>query len=64
METKKILPIEIRKIINGHDFIQVLQFYLGITQGKDIFARSLYSSLEYDKLKKEDMFKQILSLYT
>ena len=57
-------PEDDKKIINGHDFVSLLQIYLEIKQ-KDAtvtFQKSLYSSLEFDKLKEEGMFKKVLSL--
>ncbi len=60
LQVEKTLPTDDRKVIHGHDFVEVLQFYLSINQGKNVFKRSLYSSLEYDKLKEEDLFKELL----
>jgi len=57
---KSNLPTDVKKLINGHDFVTLIQFYLGIKQGKEIFEKSLYTSLEFDKLKKEKMFQKIL----
>jgi hypothetical protein len=61
---KSTLPSEKRKLINGHDFISLLQFYLNIKhkKEKEIFIKSLYSSLEYTSLKNKDMFKKLLLL--
>lgn len=58
------LPKDKRKSINGHDFVSLLQFYLDIKQrdAKLTFEKSLYSALEYDMLKKEEMFKKLLLL--
>jgi len=62
--TKKSLPTEKRKIINGHHFVELLYIYLEIKQkdAKEIFTKSLYSSLEYSKLKEENMFKKLIFL--
>ena len=59
---KLSLPSDIRKVIHGHDFEDLLLFYLNITQkdAKEIFKRSLYSALEYESLKKENMFIKLL----
>jgi len=59
---KSKIPTDVRKMANGHDFTSLMQFYLGIKQGKEVFEKSLYSSLEFDKLKEEEMFKKLLSL--
>ena len=42
----------------------MLQIFLGIKQrdAKEVFEKSLYSVLEYDKLKYEKMFKKLLSI--
>jgi len=57
---KSNLPTNVKKLINGHDFVTLIQFYLGIKQGKEVFEKSLYTSLEFDKLKEEEMFQKIL----
>lgn len=61
-EMKTELPVDSRKIINGHDFIALAQIYLGIKQRDaiDTFQKSIYHLLEFDKLKEEEMFKNIL----
>lgn len=63
-EIKTKLPTENKKMIQGHDFVSLLQFYLEIKQkdAKLTFEKSLYSSLEYDMLKEEEMFKKLLLL--
>lgn len=56
------LPTDLRKKIQGHDFVSLLQKYLEINQkdAKETFRKSLYSSLEFSKLNQEDMFKNLL----
>ena len=63
-DIKTKLPKEERELINGHDFVLMLQIFLGIKQrdAKEVFEKSLYSVLEYDKLKYEKMFKKLLSI--
>lgn len=63
-DIKTRLPEEEREIINGHDFVALLQVYLEIkhSKEKEVFSRSLYSSLEYNTLKDKNMFKKLLSL--
>lgn len=65
IESKKtILPSDKREIIDGHDFVSLLQFYLEIKQkdAKEVFEKSLYSTLEYSKLKEENMFRELVFL--
>ena len=61
---KTKLPKDKRKIINGHNFVDLLQFYLEIKHDnqKETFTKSLYSVLEYNTIKEEEMFKKLLSL--
>ncbi len=63
-DIKTRLPKEEREIMDGHDFVALLQFYLEVKhpKEKEVFSKSLYSSLEYNTLKDIDMFKKLLSL--
>lgn len=63
-ERKKDIPDDIRKVIHGHDFINLLQFYLGIKQkdAKNVFEKSFYSSLDFNLLKKEGMFQKLIKM--
>ena len=65
-ETKKSLPTEIRKIIHGHDFVSLLQCYLEIRQkdAKEVFEKSFYSSFDFNLLKEEKMFKELIQILT
>lgn len=62
-EKKENLPTDFRKKIHGHDFVFLLQFYLGITQkdAKEAFKKSLYPSLEFENLKHENMFINLIT---
>ncbi|MDQ7047883.1 MAG: hypothetical protein Q9M39_09890 [Sulfurovum sp.] len=55
-EQKKTLLLDKRKIIHGHDFEDLLLFYLKITHknAKETFKKSLYSTLEHATLKKRN----------
>ena len=63
-ETKKSLPTEIRKIIHGHDFVSLLQCYLGIRQkdAKEVFQKSFYSSFDFNSLINEKMFQDFIRM--
>lgn len=63
-EIKKILPADIRKIIHGHDFINLLKFYLEIRakDAKEVFEKSFYGYFDFNLLKEEKMFKDLLEL--
>lgn len=54
------LPTDIRKFIHGHDFLELLKFYLDIKHDKKYFDKLLYSSFEYDILKEEKMFQNLI----
>jgi len=43
----------------------LIQVYLEIKQkdAKETFEKLLYSSLEFDKIKKEKMFKKLLAFF-
>ncbi|MEA2029137.1 MAG: DUF4435 domain-containing protein [Campylobacterota bacterium] len=62
-DVKTKLPIDVRKVINGHDFVYLMQVYLEIKHADALitFEKSLYSSLEFDTLKEEEMFQKLLS---
>jgi len=64
-DVKTKLPIDVRKIINGYDFVYLMQVYLEIKHenSRNTFEKSLYSSLEFDTLKEEEMFKKLLSFF-
>lgn len=61
-DKKKSLPKDIRQIIHGHDFEDLLQFYLRIRRNdkERVFQKSLYSALEYETLRKEKLFQELL----
>jgi hypothetical protein len=63
-EQKKSLPDDIRKIIHGHDFVELLKFYLEIKQkdAKDIFEKSFYGFFDFNLLKEEKMFKDLIKM--
>jgi len=63
-EIKKNLPIDIRKIIHGHDFINLLKFYLEIRQrdAKEVFEKSFYGYFDFNLLKEEKMFKDLIKM--
>jgi len=64
-EIKKNLPTDIRKIIHGHDFVDLLKFYLEIKQknAKEVFEKSFYSCFDFNLLKEEKMFKDLIEIY-
>ena len=63
-ENKKTLPNDVRKIIHGHDFIDLLQFYLEIKHknSKEVFEKSFYSAFDFNLLKTEKMFQDLIAL--
>jgi len=63
-ETKKSLPTEIRKIIHGHDFVSLLQFYLGIKSKdtKEFFEKSFYGFFDFNSLRNEKMFQDLIGM--
>lgn len=63
-EVKKAPPDDIRKIIHGHDFIKLLQYYLGIKHkdAKEVFQKSFYSSFDFSLLQKEEMFQNLIEI--
>jgi len=65
-DIKKTLPDDIRKIIHGHDFLTLLEFYLGIKHqtAKEVFEKSFYSSFDFNLLKEEKMFKELIKILT
>jgi hypothetical protein len=67
-ECKIELSAEPRFQIHGHDFIELLTWYIKRHNGfghvrKDVVEKALYSSLEARSLAQEELFKNILKRY-
>jgi len=62
--TKKNIPTDIRKIIHGHDFVSLLQFYLEIKQkdAKEVFEKSFYGFFDFNSLINEKMFQDLIGM--
>ena len=63
-ENENALPDDIRKVIHGHDFVDLVNFYLGIKQrdAKEVFEKSFYASFDFNLLIKEKMFQDLIRL--
>ena len=59
---KKSLPTDIRKVIHGHDFVDLVNFYLGIKQrdAKEVFEKSFYGFFDFNSLRNEKMFQDLI----
>jgi len=57
-KTTPQIPQDCRLIIQGHDFIELLQFYCDVKQrdAKEIFQNLFYSCIDIETLKNEKMF--------
>ncbi len=65
-EKKSTLSHDIRKVIHGHDYVDLLMFYLEVKDEKsrELFRRLFYSFFDFNLLKEEKMFKDLIKTLT